>query len=322
LFGGENCASGWNKRGRRDGSLAGAWAPINETFAVLHRRSAGRRVAMLKLVLLAAAIALMALLVAGCVERMFFYPDSAQYTQPQRFGLSHEDVFITTADGAQLHGWWLPAKAPALGTVLHLHGNAANIGNHLPLVAWLPAAGFNVLMLDYRGFGRSQGRPTLAGVVDDAAAALRYLRARPDIDAQRLIVFGQSLGGATALRLLARDAEGVRLAVIEAAFASYRGIARDAALRSIVLAPLLPLALPMLPGAADDPVTALAKVRVPLLILHGTADEVIPFAHGERLAAAAPEAVFIRIEGASHMELLTHPGVRQRVLDAMRAAVQ
>jgi len=277
---------------------------------------------MLKLALLLVLIAVAAAALAASVERMFFYPDSATYTEPPRFGLKHEDVFISTASGERLHGWWLPAQGPARGTVLHLHGNAANIGNHLPLVAWLPPAGFNLLMLDYRGFGRSTGRPTLAGVVDDAESALRWLRTRPEVDPQRLIVFGQSLGGATALRLLARDSGGVRLCVIEAAFASYRGIARDAALRSVLLVPLLPLALPMLPPAADDPVTALASIPVPLVILHGTDDEVIPFAHGERLAAAAPGAQFVRVEGASHMDLLTRPAVRQIVLEAMRDAMK
>jgi fermentation-respiration switch protein FrsA (DUF1100 family) len=207
--------------------------------------------------------------------------------------------------------------------VLHLHGNAANVSNHLPLVAWLPAAGFNVLMLDYRGFGRSQGRPTLDGVVDDAAAALAYLRVRPGVDGGRLVVLGQSLGGATALRLLARDSEGVRLAVIEAAFASYRGIARDAAAQSVVLLPLVPIAAPALPARSDDPVAALAAVRVPLLLVHGTADEVIPFRHGEQLAAAAPAGTeFIRVDGARHMESLTRADVQRRVLAAMVAAVR
>ena len=267
----------------------------------------------------------LSLFLSGCtmIEAMFFYPDSARYTQPEEFGLQHEDVFITTADGLRLHGWWLPAKGPALGSVLHLHGNAANVGNHLPLVAWLPGAGFNVLMLDYRGFGRSAGKPTLDGVLEDAGAALRYLRARPGVDGERLIVLGHSLGGATALRLLARDSGGVRLAVIEAAFASYRGIARDAALRSVVLAPLIPLALPALPPREHDPVAALPAIRVPLLIVHGTADEVIPFAHGEQLATAAPVGTtFLRIEGARHMESLLRSDVQKRVLEAMVAAVR
>jgi hypothetical protein len=272
----------------------------------------------------AGVLALCALL-AGCtmIEGMFFYPDSAPYAQPGDFGLQHEDVSITTADGLRLHGWWLPAKGEARGSVLHLHGNAANVGNHLPLVAWLPAAGFNVLMLDYRGFGRSQGRPTLDGVLEDAAAALRALRARPGVDAGRVIVFGHSLGGATALRLLARDGEGVRLGVIEAAFASYRGIARDAAIQSLLLAPLLPLALPALPPQKKDPVAALASIRVPLLLLHGTSDEVIPFRHGEQLAAAARAGtVFVRVEGGRHMDAMTRGEARQRVLEAMVAAVR
>lgn len=277
---------------------------------------------MLKTLIVVAAVALVALLLAGCVERMFFYPDSAQYTQPTQFGLRHEDVEIAGGTGVRLHGWWLPAKGAALGTVLHLHGNAANVSNHLPLVAWLPAEGFNVLMLDYRGFGRSEGRPTLDGVVDDALAALRYLRTRSDVDRERLLVIGQSLGGATALRMLAVDSDGVRLAVVEAAFASYRGIARDAALQSIVLAPLLPLALPMLPKASDDPIAQLPAIRAPLLIVHGTADEIIPFEHGKRLAAAAGRAEFFPVDGARHMESLMRADVQRRVSAAMKAVLR
>ena len=110
---------------------------------------------------------------------MFFYPDSATYTTPAQLGVRAEDVQIVTADGSRLHGWFLPAVGNANGTVLHLHGNAANVSNHLPLVSWLPARGYNVLMVDYRGFGRSQGKPSLDGIVDDAAAAVAYLRTRP-----------------------------------------------------------------------------------------------------------------------------------------------
>lgn len=266
---------------------------------------------------------LIAMGLSGCLERLFFYPDSITYARPEQYGLRHEDVFIDTADGSRLHGWWLPARGPALGSVLHLHGNAANVSNHLPLVAWLPGAGFNVLMLDYRGFGRSQGEPTLDGVVDDAAAALHYLRSRPEADGERLIVLGQSVGGATALRLLARDSAGVRLAVIEAAFASYRGIARDAAMQSVVLAPFVPLAMPLLPPSRDDPATAIGSVRVPLLIVHGTADEVIPFAHSERLVAAAPPGtVFLPVDGARHLASLTQADVQQQLLQAMAAALR
>ena len=201
-----------------------------------------------------------ALTLAGCVERFFFYPDAVRYTAPEQFGLRAEDVELRAADGTRLHAWFLQAQGTARGTVLHLHGNAANVSNHLPLVAWLPARGYNVLMLDYRGFGRSEGKPTLDGIVEDALAALQYLRTRPEVDRGRLVVFGQSLGGATALRMLARDSAGVRLAIIDSSFPSYRGIARDAAAGS-GMAALASLATPGLPGADKDPVAQQRQVQ-------------------------------------------------------------
>jgi len=256
------------------------------------------------------------------IENMFFYPDRVIYTQPEQFGLPVEEVWFDSS-GARLHGWWLPATTPtAHGSALHLHGNAANISNHLPLAAWLPQAGFNVLMFDYRGFGQSEGRPTLAGIVDDAAAALAALRARPGVEAQRLVVFGQSLGGATALRLLARDSAGVRLALIDSAFDRYRTVARDAALDSVVLAPLLPLALPLLPPEADDPIAALAAIHIPLVFVHGTSDHVVRHAHSERLHAAANEPKHLLLaSGAVHMEALRRPDLRAQVLQRMREAL-
>ena len=119
-----------------------------------------------RIALLALFSGVLVIVLAGCIERMFFYPDSATYTTPAQLGVRAEDVQIVTADGSRLHGWFLPAVGNAKGTVLHLHGNAANVSNHLPLVSWLPARGYNVLMVDYRGFGRSEGKPSLDGIVE------------------------------------------------------------------------------------------------------------------------------------------------------------
>ncbi len=254
-------------------------------------------------------------LLTGCtmVENFFFYPDATNYSQPGQFGLRHEEVWFKAADGSRLHGWLLPAaRQPARASVLHVHGNAANISNHLPLAAWLPLAGYDVLMFDYRGFGRSEGRPSLNGVVDDAQAALGVLRAKTDA-AQPLVVFGQSLGGATALRLLARDAAGMHAAIIDSAFSSYRQIGRDAAAGPLAL--MLPMALPLLPGTFDDPATALARIEVPVLFVHGTADRVVPVSHLDALLAAArgPHAV-LRVQGAQHMEALLRPDVQRSAL--------
>jgi fermentation-respiration switch protein FrsA (DUF1100 family) len=271
---------------------------------------------------LIAVFGLSALTLAGCVERFFFYPDSAQYASPAQFGLRAEDVSLRSADGTRLHAWFLPSSGPTKGTVLHLHGNAANITNHLPLVAWLPARGYNVLMLDYRGFGRSEGKPTLDGIVDDALAALQYARTRPDVDGGRLIVLGQSLGGATALRMLARDSAGVRLAIIDSSYPSYRGIARDATAGS-ALAPVASLAASSLPGPAQDPVTALRSIDIPVIFLHGTADAVIPHTNSNALHAAAPASQLWKVPGAAHIAALAVPGPwRERAVAAMDAAVR
>ena len=261
-------------------------------------------------------------MLAACIEGMFFYPDSAPYSTPTQLGVRAEDVYVETADGSRLHGWFLPAVGTAKGSVLHLHGNAANISNHLPLVAWLPARGYNVLMIDYRGFGRSGGKPSLDGIVDDAAAALNYLRKRPDVDVQRLIVFGQSIGGATALRLLARDSAGVKLAIIDSAFASYRGIARDATAGGL-LAPLATLTAGMLPGADKDPITALQSIKVPLIFVHGTRDSIIAAANSEKLHAAAPGSQHWSVPDAMHIASLAQPGSwREKLVLAMDATVR
>ena len=264
----------------------------------------------------------LAIMLAGCVERMFFYPDAVTYTTPARMGVRADEVTVLTADGSRLHGWFLPATAPVKATVLHLHGNAANISNHLPLVSWLPARGYNVLMVDYRGFGRSEGKPSLDGIVDDAAAALAYLRARPGIDATRLIMFGQSIGGATALRLLARDAAGVRLAVIDSAFASYRGIAREATSGG-PLAPLAALTAGVLPGADRDPITSLKSIQVPLIFVHGARDSIIPAANSERLHTAAAGSQYWSVPDATHIMALAQPGAwREKLVGAMDEAAR
>jgi fermentation-respiration switch protein FrsA (DUF1100 family) len=254
---------------------------------------------------------------SGCVEGAFFYPDRVTYTTPAELGVVARDVSIPGPAGHALHGWWLEAEAPSSAVVLHLHGNAANVSNHLPLVAWLPREGFDVLMVDYRGFGRSGGKPSLDGVVDDALAALAWLRAQAP--ARPIVVLGQSLGGATALRAVARDRAGVKLVIVDAAFASYRGIARDA---MGVLGWAVSPVLFGLPSSEHDPLSAIAKIGVPVLVLHGSSDGVIPIAHGRALHAAAREPKqWIEVEGGDHLDSLLREPVRRRVVDAIRRAL-
>jgi len=257
---------------------------------------------------------------AGCVEGMFFYPDARTYTTPGQLGITAHDVFFDNGEGSKLHGWWMPAVGAARATVVQAHGNAANVTNHAPLVAWLPAHGYNVLSFDYRGFGRSEGSPTLNGVVADVRAAVAEARRRSGTTP--LVLLGHSLGGATAVRALAEEnADDVKLLILDSAFASYRGIARDAASQSL-LSLVAPLAVAGLPREASDPLTAISGIRVPVLLLHGERDSVIPIEHSERLHAAvnSPKQ-FIRIPGGQHLDALSRAELRPRLLAAIAAAL-
>lgn len=156
----------------------------------------------------------------GC----FYYPDRRTYWSPTDFGLDAEDVHLRTDDGLSLHGWWLPATRGARGVVVHFHGNAANITNHIALAAWLPHHGFHTLMFDYRGYGQSEGRVTREGTIMDGHAAVAYAAQRAKAMGLPLFAYGQSLGGAVAVVVAAEHPE-IAAVVAESSFASYRGIA-------------------------------------------------------------------------------------------------
>ena len=261
-------------------------------------------------------------LLAGCAEALFFHPDQRVYSTPQQLGVTVHQIHFGDTDGPRLHGWWLPAVGTPRATVVHAHGNAANISNHAPFIAWLPAEGIEVLSFDYRGFGRSGGKPSLDGVVADTRAAIAEARRRRT--AGPLVLLGQSLGGATAIRALAEEttagAADIRLLVTDSAFASYRGIAREAASRS-VLSLVAPLALSSLPAEANDPLAAIVHIKAPVLLLHGELDAVIGIGNSERLhAAATSPKQFIRIAGGQHIDALERADVRARVLAAIHSA--
>jgi hypothetical protein len=142
---------------------------------------------------------LLSLCLAGCTS-VFFQPSSTLFATPGQYGLDYERVEFNAADGTPLFAWFLPARGAPRGTVLFLHGNAENISTHFASVAWMPAAGFNVLAFDYRGYGASQGRPTLSGVQLDIDAAMRVLLGRADVDPQRIVVFGIRRSACTCAR--------------------------------------------------------------------------------------------------------------------------
>ena len=239
-------------------------------------------------------------------DRLFYRPDRRDRGSPADHSLRYEDVFFPAADGSRLHGWFLPAEADgaARGTVLHLHGNAANITGHYEFVRWLPAAGYDVLTFDYRGYGRSEGRASRRGMVEDGAAALDYLRGREDVDASRVMVYGQSIGAAVAVVMAAERRDQIQGLVAEGGFSDYRKIARHHVMRNpllTVLAWWVPLVIPR--GA--DPIDSVGAISpVPVLFVHGTADGVVPWRMSQAMydRAGAPKELWL-IDEMGHYEV-------------------
>src|SRR6185436_11484685 len=141
------------------------------------------------------------------VDSLVYFPDRELYGDPADVGLAFTDLRVATEDGEQLHGWWIPARAaPAGGHVLFFHGNAGNVSHRLEHALALTAAGLDVLLVDYRGYGRSTGRPGEAGLYRDARASLAAMRAGGGVNAARILYMGESLGGAVALHLATEEA--------------------------------------------------------------------------------------------------------------------
>ncbi len=273
------------------------------------------------------AVVLVALLCLPGCSGLLFQPETELLPTPQRLHLAYRDVDFVSGDGTPLHGWLLPAKgpSPAKGTVVFMHGNAENISTHIASVFWLPARGFNVFLFDYRGFGHSGGKPDLKGVTEDAAAAIREARVLPGVDPDRLVVFGQSIGGAIAVYAVATGArEGVRLVVAESTFPSYRRIAREKLGGAwLTWAFQWPLSWLIPERYSAGPVVA-RIAPIPLLVIHGDADTIVPLHHGLALfeAAAEPKRMWV-VPGGKHIEAFGLPGgkYRDRLVALMEAVL-
>ncbi|WP_194820349.1 alpha/beta hydrolase [Nocardia sp. XZ_19_385] len=217
---------------------------------------------------------------------------------PDVLGLAYRDLSIETADGETVHAWWLPARR-SIGHVLFAHGNAGNIGDRVPIYALLTDAGFDVLAFDYRGYGRSTGRPSEHGTYLDARAARQALLEQPGVDPDRIVYLGKSLGGGVMLELATEHPPAGLILV-----STFTGI-RDAA-RSVY--PFLPA--PFVPNAYPS-LRRIRKLQAPVLITHGDQDDLLPLRHAERLYAAAREPKQLEVfAGAGHNDLIFSAGSR------------
>ncbi|MFH1573321.1 MAG: alpha/beta hydrolase [Acidobacteriota bacterium] len=253
------------------------------------RRAPGRR----RWLLLLAAGILLWLMLTGLVERLLvYYPTRAITGTPAEIGLDYREIHLTAEDGVRLHGWFVPHTG-ARSTILLFHGNAGNIGHRVPWIDLLHAAGMHVFIIDYRGYGLSEGSPDEAGLYRDARAAYAWW-SRERSGEEKLIVAGESLGGAVAVDLASRvRVDGL---VLQSTFTSAWDMAKT----------LMPLGLLQpLTRIRFDSAAKIAAVRCPTLFIHGDRDEIVPLYLGQRLYQLAPEPkVIFEVPGARHNDLL------------------
>ncbi|MCS7048747.1 MAG: alpha/beta hydrolase [Verrucomicrobiae bacterium] len=201
---------------------------------------------------------------------MIYLPSRDLVGSPRDIGLHYDDLTLTTADGVRVHAWHIPG--PSAPTVLFLHGNAGNISYRLEKIALLHQLGVGVLILDYRGYGRSEGRPNEKGTYLDAQAAYDYLAAHN----LPVVLYGESLGCGVAVELATRvTVAGV---ILEAPFTSIADVGQR-------LFPYLPVR--WLVRNRYENLRKIPQITAPVLILHSRDDEIFSFAHAEQLHAAA-----------------------------------
>jgi len=277
------------------------------------------------MILFAAAVLVLAALAIGVrwmEPRMLYYRTRALEGTPSDLGWAFEEVRLTASDGVGLHGWFIPCPPesgnPAGGsgveplTVLFLHGNAGNISHRLEKLRILRDLGASVLIVDYRGYGLSGGRPGEAGLYRDARAACDHLVRERGFDPGAVVLYGESLGSAVA-SALAAEAE-VGGVVLESAFTSARDVGQS-------MFPLLPVRWLM--RSRFDTARSIARVSAPILLLHSRDDEYFGPHHAHRLlAASGGRARLVLLRGGHNQAFLTSEGEYRGALREFFAEVR
>ncbi len=217
-----------------------------------------------------------------------FFPDPVLIGTPADYGLEYEEVWFEAADGVKLHGWWVPQ--PGQPVFLWFHGNAGNISHRLDNLRLLwHLVGVQIFIFDYREYGRSQGRITREGTYLDAAAGYQYVAENRAISSLDIILFGRSLGTALATDLAVKAS--CRCLILESPFTNSEDMARLYA----------PFFFDWRPSVSYDNLGKIGEVKVPVMVIHGEHDEIIPVDMGRRVYAAAPDPKeFYLIPGAHH----------------------
>ncbi|MCK4606151.1 MAG: alpha/beta hydrolase [candidate division Zixibacteria bacterium] len=237
-------------------------------------------------------------------DRMVFCPTTELVDTPSSLGLSFEEVYVDVAGSEKVHAWYFPAGAAR--TVLFCHGNGGNISHRLETAEFVTGLGVNILLFDYRGYGRSDGSPSESKVYADAEACYRWLLSEKGVQPQDIVVFGRSLGGAVAIELASLVDCGAL--VVESSFTSARDMAR-------LIFPYFPATY--LLRYKFDSIGKIASAGCPVLVTHSVEDDLIPFAMGRRLFDSAREPKrFVRFYGRhNERDYLCNPSYIEAVRD-------
>jgi hypothetical protein len=209
-------------------------------------------------------------------ETSVFFPAREITATPRDVGLKYEDVYFKTKDGLTLNAWFVPANRP-YGTVLFFHGNAGSLSERVGKMRAFHELRFNILGVDYRGYGRSEGKPSEKGIYLDAQAACDYLLTREDVDPKKIIIYGVSLGGAVAVDLAARRPAAAL--IVDSSFSSAWDMAKW-------MYPFVPYFLVRTKMNSEDKIKS---VQCPKLFIHSRDDDMVPYSLGMKLAETAPE---------------------------------
>lgn len=230
----------------------------------------------------------------GAGNRLFYFPTQEGPHTPDEFGYKYEEVNFKSEDGTKLHGWFIQNHGDGRkGTVVYSHGNAGAIGYHLGFITWASNAGYQILIYDYRGFGKSEGSVKRKGIVEDVNAAIKYAKSRKDVDPKKIFSFGHSLGGAKSVAALSGEkGEDVAGVISFAGFSSYQKIAQKM---------VGEMALNLVTDELSPRDFIAGISPTPLLIVHGDQDSVVPVEHGRELFKKAKEPKkIIEVKGGSH----------------------
>ncbi len=248
---------------------------------------------MLRLALIILIVFFIWIYLRNFEQNNIYFPTRLVELTPEERGLFFEEVFIATPDGKKINGWFIPSP-DSEGTILFCHGNGGNIAHRIDFLELFNQAKFNVFIFDYRGYGKSNGRPSEKGLYIDAQSAYDYLKSRPDIDKEEIIIYGESLGGAVAVNLASRNRA---LALVTfGVFSSTVDIGKT-------LYPYLPVKLFI--SQKFDSLSKIKNIHVPKLIVHSLDDEIVPFTQGKALyLEAAPPKEFLELKGGHNEAIL------------------